>query len=61
MTDSLATHHGLLREACPPAPVEMLLGIRPDEAERLGAIVYTPYGPNWFRYAMRRLAESQGP
>lgn len=60
MTYSLATHHGLLREACPPAPVEMLLGVRPDEAERLGAIVYTPYGPNWFRYAMRRLAESQG-
>lgn len=60
MTFSLATHHGLLREACPPAPVEMLLGVRPDEAERLGATVYAPYGPNWLRYAMRRLAESQG-
>lgn len=60
MDFSLGTHHGLLREACPPAPVEMLLGVRPEEAERLGAIVYVPYGPNWFRYAMRRLAESQG-
>ena len=60
MRFSLATHHGLLREACPPAPVEMLLGVRPDEAERLGATVYVPYGPDWFRYAMRRLAESQG-
>jgi proline dehydrogenase len=69
MQVSLATHHGLLREACrellPEAPVEMLLGVRPDEAERLAddgvnVRVYVPYGPDWFRYVMRRVAEAQG-
>ena len=66
----LATHHGLLLEACrqalPRAPVEMLLGVRPDLARRLAARgdvavrVYVPYGPDWFRYGMRRFAESRG-
>jgi proline dehydrogenase len=65
----LATHHGLLREACrrvlPRAPVEMLLGVRGAEANALAAAgvpvrLYVPFGPSWFRYAMRRLAESRG-
>jgi proline dehydrogenase len=66
---TLATHDGLLREAChhllPDAGVEMLLGVRPDEAARLAASgvsvrVYVPYGPDWFRYWMRRSAEARG-
>ena len=64
----LATHHGLLREACrqflPRAPVEMLLGVRTAEASSLAAAgipvrLYVPFGENWFRYGMRRLA--RGP
>jgi proline dehydrogenase len=48
-----------------PSPVEMLLGVRPQDARDLvgrGVEVrcYVPYGPDWFRYWMRRLAESQG-
>ena len=67
---SLATHDAVLREACravlPAAPIEMLLGVRPDVARSLTAAetttvrIYVPYGPNWFRYAMRRVAESRG-
>jgi proline dehydrogenase len=44
----------------------MLLGVRPDVALSLAGDpatavrIYTPYGPGWFRYAMRRLAESRG-
>jgi proline dehydrogenase len=66
---TLATHDGVLREACrlllPGAGVEMLLGVRPDEAARLASTgvpvrVYVPYGPDWFRYWMRRTAEAQG-
>jgi proline dehydrogenase len=66
----LATHHGLLREACsrvlPRAPVEMLLGVRSADATALAAAgvavrLYVPFGPDWFRYGMRRLAESRGP
>lgn len=66
---SLATHDGLLREAChralPGAVVEMLLGVRGDEAERLARAgvpirVYVAYGPNWLRYWLRRTAEARG-
>ena len=65
----LATHDGLLREACrrvlPRAPVEMLLGVRGAEARALAAAgvpvrLYVPFGPQWFRYGMRRLAEARG-
>jgi len=65
----LATHDGVLREACrhllPDAGVEMLLGVRPEEATRLAGAgvpvrVYVPYGPQWFRYCMRRAAEARG-
>lgn len=66
---SLATHDPVLREALllalGPSPVEMLLGVRPQDARdlvRRGVEVrcYVPYGPDWFRCWMRRLAESQG-
>jgi proline dehydrogenase len=65
----LATHDPVLREALlpalPGAGVEMLLGVRPDDQAALAARgipvrVYMPYGDQWFRYAMRRLAESRG-
>jgi proline dehydrogenase len=66
---SLATHDRCSeRRYCwrsAPPPVEMLLGVRPQDARDLvhRAIevrCYVPYGPDWFRYWMRRLAESQG-
>jgi proline dehydrogenase len=66
---ALATHDGVLREALlaalGPLPVEHLLGVRPDVLDDLRARgvpvrVYIPFGDNWFRYWMRRLAESRG-
>ena len=66
---SMATHDGRLREALllahGPVPVEQLLGVRPEALGELHARgvptrVYVPYGPDWFRYWMRRLAESRG-
>lgn len=66
---SLATHDPVLREALLPAlpgvEVEMLLGVRLDDQASLVARdvpvrVYMPFGEAWFRYAMRRLAESRG-
>ncbi|QVQ54543.1 proline dehydrogenase family protein [Spiractinospora alimapuensis] len=65
----LATHDGVVREALlaglGPLPVEQLLGVRPeirdDLVERgIPVRVYVPYGPDWFRYWMRRVAESRG-
>jgi proline dehydrogenase len=65
----LATHHGLLREAArrvlPRATVEMLLGVHAPDAHALAAAgvpvrLYVPFGPDWFRYGMRRLAEARG-
>jgi proline dehydrogenase len=48
----------------PPASFEhqMLYGVRPDEQLRLAAAgaqvrVYVPYGNDWYRYLVRRLAE----
>ena len=66
---SMATHDGRLREALllalGPVPVEQLLGVRPAVLGELRARgvptrVYVPYGPDWFRYWARRVAESQG-
>jgi len=66
---SMATHDGRLREALllalGPVPVEQLLGVRPEVLDGLreagvSTRVYVPYGPNWFRYWLRRLAESRG-
>jgi proline dehydrogenase len=65
----LATHddalHRLLLPALPAADCELLLGVRPDRAAALRAAgrrvrVYVPFGPDWFRYFMRRRAEAQG-
>ena len=66
---ALATHDGVLREALlaalGPRPVEQLLGVRPEVLDDLVARgvpirVYVPFGNDWFRYWMRRLAESRG-
>ena len=66
---ALATHDAPLRAALlaemPRARCEVLLGIEPAAAAELAAAghdvrVYVPYGPDWFRYFMRRRAESQG-
>jgi proline dehydrogenase len=66
---ALATHDGVLREAVlaahGPVEVEHLLGVRPEVIDALAGRdlpvrVYIPYGHNWFRYWMRRLAESRG-
>jgi proline dehydrogenase len=66
---ALATHDGVLREALlaalGPRPVEHLLGVRPAVLDELVGRdipirVYAPFGSNWFRYWMRRLAESRG-
>jgi proline dehydrogenase len=66
---SMATHDGRLREAVLLAhgsvTVEHLLGVRPEALDDLHARgvptrVYVPYGPDWFRYWLRRIAESRG-
>jgi proline dehydrogenase len=66
---SIATHDARLREvlllAHGPVPVERLLGVRPEFLRDLRARVvptrvYLPYGADWFRYWLRRLAESRG-
>ena len=66
---SLATHDPVIREALlpalPGAGVEVLLGVRPDDlgplvARGVPVRVYVPFGDRWFRYAMRRAAESRG-
>jgi len=66
---ALATHDGVLREALLAAlgrrPVEQLLGVRPEVLDDLVARgvpvrVYVPFGADWFRYWMRRVAESRG-
>jgi proline dehydrogenase len=68
-TWSLATHDGRLREALllahGPRTVEQLLGVRPEVLDELRARgiptrVYVPYGPDWYRYWLRRVAESRG-
>lgn len=64
-----ATHDGRLREALllsgRSVAVEQLLGVRRDALGELAARgistrVYVPYGDDWFRYWMRRRAESRG-
>ena len=66
---SMATHDGRMREALllahGPVPVEQLLGVRAAVLDELRARgiptrVYVPYGPEWFRYWLRRVAESRG-
>lgn len=66
---ALATHDAVIREALleaiPDATVEMLLGVRGDDARALlergcPVRVYACYGQSWFRYWMRRVAEARG-
>jgi proline dehydrogenase len=66
---AIATHDAVLREALlralPGIGVEMLLGVRSADARAvagrgLPVRIYVPYGDGWFRYAMRRWAESVG-
>jgi proline dehydrogenase len=66
---SMATHDGRLREALllahGPLPVEQLFGVRPEILDELHTRgiptrVYVPYGPDWYRYWLRRVAESRG-
>jgi proline dehydrogenase len=66
---SLATHDPILREgilrALPSVGIEMLLGVRREDAAQLVSRgvpvrIYVPFGDQWFRYAMRRWAEAQG-
>jgi proline dehydrogenase len=66
---ALATHDPLLRATLladmPDARCEVLLGVDAAGTSRLAAAghdvrVYVPFGPEWFRYFMRRRAESQG-
>jgi proline dehydrogenase len=66
---ALATHDARLRSDLlrdlPDARCELLFGVLPHDATALAAAghpvrIYVPFGPNWFRYLMRRRAESQG-
>jgi proline dehydrogenase len=66
---SAATQDGRLREALllayGPVTIEHLLGVRPDVLAELVSRgiptrVYVPYGTDWFRYWLRRVAESRG-
>ena len=66
---SMATHDARLREALllahGPVRVEQLLGVRAEALSELHAReiptrVYVPYGDDWFRYWLRRVAESRG-
>jgi proline dehydrogenase len=66
---AMATHDGRLREALllahGPLAVEQLLGVRPEVLDELRTRgvptrVYIPYGPDWYRYWLRRVAESRG-
>lgn len=63
---SLATHHGVVREALlealGPVTVEQVYGMRPEAVEDLTSRgvpvrLYVPFGGNRFRHWMRRLAE----
>jgi proline dehydrogenase len=66
---ALATHDRALRaallHALPAAECELLLGVRNEDAAALAAEgrtvrLYVPFGDGWFRYWMRRVAESRG-
>ncbi len=66
---SMATYDARLREAVllagGPLPVEQLLGCVPRSCTScalrgVSTRVYVPYGADWFRAWLRRLAESQG-
>jgi proline dehydrogenase len=67
---AIGTHDPVLREAVLAAvgdvPLEMLIGVRAQDALHLtrtgrSVRVYVPYGSDWFRYWLRRLAARRGP
>lgn len=64
---AIATHDPLLRDSLlstlDGTTVEMLLGVRGDDAAHLveaghSVRIYVPFGTRWFRYWMRRRVES---
>lgn len=66
---ALATHDAARRAALladlPTARCELLLGVRAADADAVAreghrVRIYVPFGPDWFRYFMRRRAEAQG-
>jgi proline dehydrogenase len=66
---AIGTHDPVIREALllaiPNIGIEMLLGVREDDAKVLvrqghPVRIYVPFGDSWFRYWMRRFAESRG-
>jgi proline dehydrogenase len=66
---AIGTHDPLLREALLATldgiGVEMLLGVRPEDGRDLlrrkyPVRIYVPFGPDWFRYWVRRLGEARG-
>jgi proline dehydrogenase len=66
---ALGTHDPVIRESLLLSlrgiSVEMLLGVRTEDAHDLvrrghHVRIYVPYGPAWFRYWLRRVAESRG-
>ena len=66
---ALGTHDPVLREALLASldnpPVEMLLGVRAQDGRDLlrrgrSVRIYVPFGRDWFRYWVRRLAEARG-
>lgn len=66
---AIATHDPVIREALlaaiPGIGVEMLLGVRPDDARALlrrgrSVRLYVPFGDEWLRYWLRRRGESRG-
>jgi proline dehydrogenase len=66
---AIGTHDPVLREALlgglDAIGVEMLLGVRPGDGHELlrrghRVRIYVPFGPDWFRYWLRRLGEARG-
>jgi proline dehydrogenase len=66
---AIGTHDPVLREALlatlDDIGVEMLLGVRPEDGRDLlrrghRVRIYVPFGPDWFRYWVRRLGEARG-
>jgi proline dehydrogenase len=66
---AIGTHDPVLREALLATldgiGVEMLLGVRPEDGRDLlrrghRVRIYVPFGPDWFRYWVRRLGEARG-
>ena len=68
-TSRSVTHDPVIREALLATldgiDVEMLLGVRSEDGHDLlrrahRVRIYVPFGPDWFRYWIRRLAEARG-